>query len=191
MAVRKTIDRPAFMLYAANLSVKREWRRMPLAERGLFLTMLMECWINQEIPADIPNLASYLYLEAEEVSKLLPGVMWYFATREGELFCPSLEQYRDEQDKRIERQSAGGKKSAEKLHANRKPAPGNDSLGNSQVTHKQPMSKLRVAHSSLDQSRPDKTKPIQSAGRDDTNLDPFVAEYVNHESDYDKASKGY
>ncbi len=188
---RQTIDRPAFMLYAANLSVKREWRRMPLAERGLFLTMLMECWINQEIPADVPNLASYLYLEAEEVSKLLPGVMWYFGTREGELFCPSLEQYRDEQDKRIERQSAGGKKSAEKLHAHRKPASNKDSSANLQVTHKLPMSKLRVAHSSLDQSRPDQNKSNQSAGRDDTNIDPFVADYVVAESDYDKASRGY
>jgi hypothetical protein len=188
---RQTIDRPAFMLYAANLSVKREWRRMPLAERGLFLTMLMECWINQEIPADIPSLASYLYLDSGEVANLLPGVMWYFSTREGELFCPSLDQYRDEQDKRIERQSAGGKKSAEKMHSHRKTMNSNDSLGGSQVTHKQPMSKLRVAHSSLDQSRPDQNKSNQSPGGDSTNLDPFVADYVNHESDYDKASKGY
>ena len=57
---RPTIERPAYMEYAANILAKREWRSMTLAERGLWISMKLECWPNQGIPADETQLSHYL-----------------------------------------------------------------------------------------------------------------------------------
>lgn len=177
---RKTIDRPAFMFYAANVSAKSEWRRMPFAERGLFLTMLMECWVNQEIPADPMNLASYLYSDHTEVCNLLSGVMWHFDIRDGQIFCPSLEKYRDEQDARIAKQSEGGKRGAAKVNGSRKAASTKDS--------KYPASTPQVPCESLGKTRPDQTRPTQPVEESSSEVDPFHSEFI---SSYDKASNGY
>ena len=42
---RETLERPAYMEYAANLLARREMRSMTLAERGLMFTMKLRYYV--------------------------------------------------------------------------------------------------------------------------------------------------
>jgi len=183
---RETLERPAYMEYAANLLARREMRSMTLAERGLMFTMKLECWPNQGIPADVDELSAYLGITVEELRLNLPKVMWHFEISGNDICCPSLEKYRDEQDARIAKQAAGGRLGAAKtngkrldpvIEAQRQPA------SNSRVTR-------RASVESLDQIRSDQKKPNQPLGKDlSSDAQSFVAAMERTEPD--KASKAY
>lgn len=72
--------------------------------------MRCECWGNQYIPSDPKDLACLWGVDPGEVEMLLPGVMPFFAVKDGKIFSPSLEEYRAKLKSAHDRQSAGGKK---------------------------------------------------------------------------------
>ena len=203
--VRKTVDRPAFLMYAANVLAKREFRSMTLAQRGLWITMVLECWPNQEIPNECNHgLADYLGRADEELTPLLPAVMWYFEQRGEDLFCPTLEKYRDEVDARHEKQKAGGKKGAAKTNESRNQLNAKDDEHDSSTPTSTPTSTpkapRRGSSGSLDQTKPNQTKTKQP-GKDlplnDKGEIPAFTEWMNEgsgksaSSDYERASNGY
>ena len=154
---RPTLERPAYMEYAANILAKREWRSMTLAERGLWITMKLECWPNQEIPAHLKELSDFLGISVEELTSSLPKVMWHFDSTGDDIFCPSLENYRDEQDARIAKQAAGGKRGAAKTNAKRLNPPTEALIQPASISQVP----RRAGVESLDQIRLDQNKPRQ------------------------------
>ena len=87
--------RPGVMLYAERMLSDKRYRFMSLAERGLYMSMVYECWKNGSVPADIKDLAEYLGKQYEEVSAAATERCLSFFERHGtELICPEIEEYR-------------------------------------------------------------------------------------------------
>jgi uncharacterized protein YdaU (DUF1376 family) len=74
--------------------VRREYRAMTLAERGLLYSLRLECWVNRTAPADPAVLAKVLGYSAVEIRAVLPAVMAFFTVAGDELFSPELDDYR-------------------------------------------------------------------------------------------------
>ncbi len=119
---------PAFMLYAADLLADKRFRLASLAERGLLLTLLCECWTNNFVPADGADLARYLGIDFEALrAAATERVLSHFAIRETdegrELFSPGLEKYRQRIEAIRAAQSAGGKKSTSRYSTDKRKRP--------------------------------------------------------------------
>ena len=106
---------PAFMFYSANLIADKQYRMMSLAERGLYLSILVECWSNNSVPADTATMARWLGLEPNEVeSALTERVESFFSNVNGEFISPDLEDYLEKLATQRNKQSTGGKKGAKR-----------------------------------------------------------------------------
>lgn len=85
---------PAFQEYASDVLARREYRAMTLAERGLFHTIRLECWVNRTVPSNSEVLARILgYLHAD-IHAALPAVLPFFTVAGDELFSAELDAYR-------------------------------------------------------------------------------------------------
>jgi hypothetical protein len=101
---------PAYQEYASDMLANREFRLMGLAERGLFWTMRMECWVNKSVPSDWNELAKMFNLNEHAVSTLLSDdLLSFFVCRESSLFCKELEDYRENMQAVRAAQSEGGR----------------------------------------------------------------------------------
>lgn len=60
---------PAFQEYAADILVNKHFRLMSLEERGLLFTLRLECWANITIPSNQEELAKYLGIGVDELSR--------------------------------------------------------------------------------------------------------------------------
>jgi hypothetical protein len=118
---------PAFQLYASDLLADENFRLASLAQRGLLLTMLCECWVNRAVPKDPKVLAKLLGLdEAETRAALADGILKTFAASEdrpGYVECPDLVRQQRERSEQRAAQSAGGRKGAEERWRQPKPPP--------------------------------------------------------------------
>jgi hypothetical protein len=112
---------PAFQVYAADLIADRNFKLMSLGERGLFLSMQLEAWVNVTIPCSARDMARALGLECAEVEAALTHrVLTHFeecSSDDGPVFiCPELNSYREHLDQRHAAMSAGGTQSVRKLN---------------------------------------------------------------------------
>jgi uncharacterized protein YdaU (DUF1376 family) len=102
---------PAYQFYASDAMADKRYRLMTLAERGLYLSLLNECWVNHSIPADPNAIAKWLGYSPDEIkSALTERVLAYFKSNQGELTSPELERYRHELEERRDKLSQAGKK---------------------------------------------------------------------------------
>ena len=53
---------PAFQLYASDTLASRAFSLMSAGERGVYLSMVMACWVNDKVPVDVPSLARVIGL---------------------------------------------------------------------------------------------------------------------------------
>lgn len=107
-------DVPYFPCYAANLIANRQYRLMSPIERGLWITLYLECWPNSMIPSDPKELSLYIgWSEADVLKGLTKNVLNFFKEKDGLLFNVELEEYRTEILARRAKQSEGGKKGAQ------------------------------------------------------------------------------
>lgn len=112
-------DVPYFPLYAANLLASTPFRMMSIEERGLWITIQMECWVNGSVPAEPKDLAKFLRITDDEVQRSYTQRQQSFLEKIGnELKSPELELQRKEYMDRREKQRLGGihgaKRKAEK-----------------------------------------------------------------------------
>jgi hypothetical protein len=162
---------PAYQEYAASMMARTEYRVLSLEGRGLLYTLRNECWVNGQLPADPATLARVLGYPIEQVERSLPELRQFFVTLGGVLRCPELDDYRAHLDDRRERQSAGGRKGAEKTNEGRQGASPSTSPG-----------KPRDGRGSLVKPSPaqhSQAKGIEEGG----DLDGWM-------SDYEAASRG-
>jgi hypothetical protein len=100
---------PYFPLYAANFIASKPFRLMTIEERGLWITMQLECWVNGSLPADQKELAKYLGCSLEEIQRSFTHKQYSFLEKIGnELKSPELEEQRKEFLERREQQRLGG-----------------------------------------------------------------------------------
>ena len=90
----QTREPPAFQEYAADILARRAYRAMSLAERGLFHTIRLECWVNRTVPANPEVLARILGYSLTEIQAALPAVLQFFTVTGDDLFCAELDAYR-------------------------------------------------------------------------------------------------
>jgi len=109
---------PAYQEYAANILADRNFRLMTLAERGLFYSMRLECWLNSNVPATPRELAKYLGYEVSDIESALTDKLKSFFLNQGQDFiCPELEDYRQHLNEQKKRQSEGGRKGAKSTNS--------------------------------------------------------------------------
>lgn len=107
-------DVPYFPLYCANILASRPFKLMTLEQRGLWITIMMECWVNGSVPSDMPSLSKCLGVPLEDIERSLTQIQFAFLERKGgELISPELEGYREKYMETRKKQSDGGKKGAE------------------------------------------------------------------------------
>ena len=111
-------DVPYFPLYAANILASKPFKLMALEQRGLWITIQMECWVNGSVPSDMASLSKYLGVPLEEIERCLTQIQLAFLERKGgELISPELESYREKYLKARQMQSAGGIEGAKRKKA--------------------------------------------------------------------------
>jgi hypothetical protein len=108
-------DVPYFQLYAANFLSNRQFKLMSLDERGILISIYMECWVNLSVPTEPVELAKCLSFSEQEVLKALTNrVKSFLLEKEGNYISPELEGYREKFMEARRRQSEGGKDGAKR-----------------------------------------------------------------------------
>jgi hypothetical protein len=123
MITMKSSNRPApaYQEYASDILANRTYRAMTLAQRGLWDTIRKECWVNGSVPSSIPELAKYLGLDMNEVTKLMDSkLMACFEKNNADLTCPEIEAYRSKIELQRQSMSNGGRNGGRKTQANRR-----------------------------------------------------------------------
>lgn len=121
MTLKNTQNRPppAYQEYAADLLSSRHFKRMSLEERGLYLTMKLECWVNGSCTANLSDLALDLNLDIQQLTNCLTElVKSFFMVFPDKFVMKELEDYRLYLATRRAQQSEGGKRGAEKRKRN-------------------------------------------------------------------------
>lgn len=113
---------PYFPLYAANIMASRPYKLMSLGERGLWISITMECWVNGGVPSDYMELGKILGFSKTEVENFFSTYQTAFFERvNGQFVSKELNEYRAGYEKRREKQRLGGidgaKKKKEKQEA--------------------------------------------------------------------------
>ena len=103
---------PAFQFYATDTLASKPFRLMKLNERGLYITLLAECWANKTVPADPDTLSKLLGLNVKDAFS--ENVLEFFKIHENQISSPELDDYKKKLDERREKQIAGGKKGQER-----------------------------------------------------------------------------
>jgi uncharacterized protein YdaU (DUF1376 family) len=99
---------PAFQFYATDTLASKSFRLMKLNERGLYITLLAECWANNTVPADPDTLSNLLGLDIEGAYS--ENVLEFFKIDQNQISSPELDDYKKKLDERRQKQIAGGKK---------------------------------------------------------------------------------
>jgi uncharacterized protein YdaU (DUF1376 family) len=108
-------DVPYFPFYAANMMSSRSFRLMSLKERGLLITIMMECWINGSVPSDLSDMAKILGLTIDEVKSSYTNLHSTFLhVQGGQIISKELEGYRQGYLATREKQRLAGIESANK-----------------------------------------------------------------------------
>jgi uncharacterized protein YdaU (DUF1376 family) len=108
-------DVPYFPCYAANILSSRSYRLMSLSERGLWISIWMECWINGGVPANFKEMAKILNFPEDEVRHAFSSLHSTFIHEEsGQYISKELNEYRSGYEERREKQRLGGIKGSER-----------------------------------------------------------------------------
>ena len=104
---------PYFAFFASDMMADKRYRSMRLDERGLLISMMCECWVNDSMPADPESIGKWLGFQSAEIkAALTESVLSFFTEAKSELICPEIETYREKILDHREKQSRGGKKGA-------------------------------------------------------------------------------
>ncbi len=100
---------PAFQFYASDTMADRRYRNMSLEERGLYISLLCECWFNRSVPAEPHSIAKLLGFTKDEIATALTErvLSFFIKDKVGELVNPELERYRVKLEEGREKMSEG------------------------------------------------------------------------------------
>jgi hypothetical protein len=111
MKIPKKKQPPAYQMYASDVLATKEYRMMNLEQRGLFLSLHLDTWVNDEVPYDTKDLALFLKIPYDEVTRARSTHLHKFFIKNGDYFqCPEHDDYKAMLEERRQKQSKGGKK---------------------------------------------------------------------------------
>lgn len=112
---------PAFQWYAADEPAGEAFKIAPLSERGLLLTALSYCWINDTMPSDHARLAPLLGVSVSEIERSWGELMrTHFVAVPGDetrLFDRELARQKQRMALRRAAQARGGSKGGKTTQA--------------------------------------------------------------------------
>lgn len=112
---------PAYQEYASDILANRSYRAMTFAERGLWDTIRKECWVNGSVPSSLPELAKYLGIDLNEITRLMsPNVLIWFKVNNADMTCPEIDAYRSTIERRRQSMVDGGRNGGKKAQENRR-----------------------------------------------------------------------
>lgn len=180
---------PYFPLYAANILASRPYKLMTLGERGLWISISMECWVNGGVPSDFREMGKILGFPEGEIKQFFSKYQTaFFENVSGQFISKELNEYREGYENLRKLKIEGGKKGAK----NKKEKQEAERLAQGEpiaLPQGQPEGSLSYINSIQINSNQLLDKGISS------NLDdPWVRDYDNApdalSSDYLKASRG-
>lgn len=105
---------PYFACYSSDWMGREEYLFASLSERGLFISCMNSCWVNQSIPADKSLIAKAIGSSEQEVTSNFGELMRkHFVSLPGNqsrLHCPELTEQLKGMRERSARLAAGGSK---------------------------------------------------------------------------------
>jgi uncharacterized protein YdaU (DUF1376 family) len=181
---------PYFPLYAANFIASKPYRLMSLQERGLWITLYMEFWVNGSLPSDVHELSKLLGFEINEVKNALSRLQFSFVEEiNSELVCRELEEYRAQFNERREKQRLGGIVGAQKKKARNKQESTTESKLHADLPQGSPKGSLDYVNSNLINLN-QLTKSSINLDNNKEWLEQFDGEPTAIHCDYQKASRG-
>lgn len=100
---------PYFPLYAANIMASRPYKLMSLGERGLWISITMECWVNGGVPSDYREMGKILGFSKTEVENFFSTYQTAFFEKVSDQFVSKeLNEYRAAYEEKREKQRLGG-----------------------------------------------------------------------------------
>jgi uncharacterized protein YdaU (DUF1376 family) len=122
--------RPAFQLYAADFASSPKFRRMTLEERGAYLTLLLDAWMDRGIEPE--SIADRLCIDESSAARLMAGTLGRcFELRDGVLVNPRQERERDRLVERSRTNAANGSAGGKRTQAKGKRSPSKRSTNSS------------------------------------------------------------
>lgn len=101
---------PSFQLYPSDFASSPKFRRMTLEERGAYLTLLLDSWMDRGLEPD--SIADRLGVEPEDAARLMAGALGRcFELRGGRLVNPRQERERRVVEDFRAKMSEAGKRS--------------------------------------------------------------------------------
>ena len=88
---------PAFQFYPKDFLTDRRVLRMPMAARGIYITLLCHAWMDGALPNDLGELALILGIPEKTVASQWPFVLPCFTERDGSLYQNRIEEEREKQ----------------------------------------------------------------------------------------------
>lgn len=114
-------DVPYFPMYAANILASRNYKLMSLGERGLWVSITLECWVNGGVPSNFQHMAKILGFPEQEISQFFSNYQTtFFHIENDQYISKELEEYRQGYLATREKQRLGGIKGAKEKKARRK-----------------------------------------------------------------------
>ena len=114
MAPAKRTPSPAFQFYAAKFLLSPKVQAMSATERGIYISLLCQQWIDGSLPTDFAELAPIANVKASQLERMWPKhLAKCFEDRKGCFVNPKLEDVRRQQiawrNQQAEHGKAGGR----------------------------------------------------------------------------------
>ena len=104
---------PWFRMFAAHYLADRNFRTMNLEERGLILSMLLECWASIDVPKNANELSQILGVPLDQVKRALTSkALSFFEERGDAYFSKFLDDQRTQFLAERKAKKEGGQKGA-------------------------------------------------------------------------------
>jgi|688.fasta_scaffold364215_2 uncharacterized protein YdaU (DUF1376 family) len=162
---------PYFRCYAENIIADRHYRSMSLLERGLWISIYLECWPNVSVPADRKKMAKVLGFGEEEISKIqMDQIMYFFSEVQGEITSPELNALRDEFMETRRKKAEGGKEGARRKKEKQ--------LGNAQGIPKGSSIQVKSSQVISSQIKPCRSYLESGENEDSQEFDSVAKEYL-------------
>ncbi|MBT8536882.1 hypothetical protein G6715_03700 [Polynucleobacter paneuropaeus] len=184
---------PFFPLYAANVLASKPFKMMTTEERGLWITIQMECWVNGSVPSDLKDLAKYLGVGHDEVQRSFSQKQFSFLQNVGnELKSPELEEQRKKYMDGREQQRLGGIEGAKRKAEKERQRQAKEAFGRQGQPQGMPAGDPKGSLIQFNSNSINSNQLIRSEVSDAENR-AWVEAYVNAPDaaeDYLRASKG-
>jgi uncharacterized protein YdaU (DUF1376 family) len=146
MAIPQRNTAPAFQFYPKDFLSSSKVELMSMTERGVYITLLSRCWLDNGLPDDVGVLARLVGMKQPQFARMWAGPLHEcFHGRDGKLHNRRLDEERKKQVEFRRRQSDNGKRGGRP----KKPTD-NPSLSPDKA----------VGISGLSQTKPKKSSPI-------------------------------